>query len=217
MEEIMVVTASARIDLACCPLDPTLPPNRPQGGDLIARSLREKRFRRAGRSIASLLLLSSALLRAEPPANAPPATSLPLEPTVTVDLRTQQQQEEKAAALRRAEAVAAARGAKGAVKSIPEIDLIAREVLNDLAAMPVRIDGTEAAWRVRSSTPPDLFAQRLIARLLRAGFSTTTRCAGDEWSGMHGASRVTLQVDARAVSVLLTAVSLPCPPPGAAR
>lgn len=173
--------------------------------------------RRIVPGVATLLLVASALLRAEEAANAPPATSLPVEPAVTVDLRTQQQQAEKAAALRRAEAVAAARGAAGPVKSIAEIDLLAREVLHDLTAVPVRVDGTEAAWRVRSATPPELFAQRLIARLLRAGFSTATRCAGDEWSGTHGASRVTLQVESRAVSVLLTAAGSPCPPPGDVR
>jgi len=136
---------------------------------------------------------------------------LPEDSVVTVDLNAEQIERDKAAALQRAKALAAARGLSEPVKSIPEIDLIAREVLHDLYAIPTRFDAAEAGWRVRSDASPELFAQRLIARLMRAGFSSASRCAGEEWSGTHGDSRVALHIDQRWLNVLVLTKGAPCP------
>jgi hypothetical protein len=138
-------------------------------------------------------------------------TLLPQDSVVGVDLNAVQLAKDKAAALERAKALAAARGLSEPVKSIPEIDLIAREVLHDLYAIPTRFDAAEAGWRVRSDHVPELFAQRVIARLMRAGFSSAPRCAGEEWSGSHGESRVALRIDKRWLNVLVLTAGAPCP------
>ena len=46
-----------------------------------------------------------------------------------------------------------------------------------------RPEGATQVWFLRSKARPDLFAERVIIRLARAGFSTITPCAGEEWSG----------------------------------
>lgn len=138
-------------------------------------------------------------------------TTLPAQSTVTVDLRKEQSVAEREAALKRAEAVAAARGQSGRAASIPAVDMIAREALNDFPATPVRIGEADAAWRIRSRTPPELFAYRVIARMLRAGVKAWPGCAGDEWSGKYGDSRVAVRAEDAGVAVLVYPVSAPCP------
>lgn len=153
-----------------------------------------------------LLLLSFAL--AEPAMTQ--ETTLPAQSTVTVDLRHEQSAAEREAALKRAEAVAAVRGQSGRAASIPAVDKVAREALNDFAATPVRIGEADAAWRIPSRTPPEIFAYRVIARLLRAGIKAWPGCAGDEWSGKYGDSRVAVRVEEKGVAVLVYPVSAPC-------
>lgn len=153
------------------------------------------------------------LLLALAPGESPMAeeTTLPAQSTVTVDLREEQTAAEREAALKRAEAVAAARGQSGRAASIPAVDRIAREALNDFAATPVRIGEADAAWRIRSRTPPEVFAYRVIARMLRAGVKAWPGCAGDEWSGKYGDSRVAVRAEDAGVAVLVYPVSAPCP------
>jgi hypothetical protein len=148
-------------------------------------------------------------LGALPPGRAE-ETTLPAQPTVTVDLRQEQSAAEREAALKRAEAVAAARGQSGRASSIPAVDRIAREALNEFPATPVRIGEADAAWRIRSRTPPEIFAYRVIAKLLRAGVKTWPGCAGDEWSGKYGDSRVAVRAEDEGVAVLVYPVSAPC-------
>jgi hypothetical protein len=50
----------------------------------------------------------------------------------------------------------------------------------------------------------------VIMRLLRAGFSTTAHCAGEEWAGTHGKSRVGVVAEQRLVAVRLAPATSGC-------
>jgi hypothetical protein len=137
-------------------------------------------------------------------------TTLPMEPAVSVDLTASQREAEHAAALERARIVASMPGAAEREAIVPEIMLIQRKALADLAVTMSQPQGPAQIWRLRSTLRPDLYAERVIPRLLRAGFSTTAACTGEEWSGTHGKARVAVRVEEHAVAVVLTPAALQC-------
>jgi hypothetical protein len=151
---------------------------------------------------AALALASLAATAAE--------TTLPLEPSVSVDLTTTQRESERAAALRRAADAAALPGAAERAAIVPEFLLIQQKALADLPVVSSHPDGAAQTWRLRSVSPPTLFAERVIMRLLRAGFSTAAHCPGEEWAGTHGKSRVGVVAEQRLVAVKLAPASGGC-------
>jgi hypothetical protein len=153
---------------------------------------------------------ASARLHAVEPQPAHTETTLPMEPSVSVDLTASQREAEHAAALERARIVASMPGAAEREAIVPEIMLIQRKALADLAVTMSQPQGPAQIWRLRSTVRPDLYAERVIPRLLRAGFSTTPACPGEEWSGSHGKARVAVRVEERAVAVVLTPATLQC-------
>lgn len=70
-----------------------------------------------------------------------------------MDLRARQAEAEREAALKRAEAVAAARGQTGRVASIPEVDLVAREALGD-SRVAVRAESRGVAVLLFATSAP---------------------------------------------------------------
>ncbi len=150
----------------------------------------------------SLMLASVATVAEE--------TTLPVEPSVSVDLTRQQQESERAAALRRAADAAALPGAAERAAIVPEFLLIQQKALADLPVVSSHPDGATQTWRLRSVSPPTLFAERVIMRLLRAGFSSLSRCPGEEWAGTHGKSRVGVVAEQRLVAVKLAPASGGC-------
>lgn len=153
---------------------------------------------------------ASTTLHAAESAPVPAETTLPMEPSVSVDLTASQREAERAAALERARIVASMPGAAEREAIVPEIMLIQRKALVDLAVTMSQPQGPAQIWRLRSTLRPDLYAERVIPRLLRAGFSTTRACPGEEWSGSHGKARVAVRVEERAVAVVLTPATLQC-------
>jgi hypothetical protein len=137
-------------------------------------------------------------------------TTLPLEPSVSVDLTTTQRESDRAAALRRAADAAALPGAAERAAIVPEFLLIQQKALADLPVVSSHPDGAAQTWRLRSISPPTLFAERVIMRLLRAGFSTAAHCPGEEWAGTHGKSRVGVVAEQRLVAVRLAPASGGC-------
>ncbi len=138
-------------------------------------------------------------------------TTLPLEPSVSVDLTTTQRESDRAAALRRAADAAALPGAAERAAIVPEFLLIQQKALADLPVVSSHPDGATQTWRLRSVSPPTLFAERVIMRLLLAGFSTAAHCAGEEWAGTHGKSRVAVLAEQRLVAVRLAPATGNCP------
>ena len=147
---------------------------------------------RAGLAAAALALASLAATAAE--------TTLPLEPSVSVDLT----------AMRRAADAAALPGAAERAAIVPEFLLIQQKALADLPVVSSHPDGAAQTWRLRSVSPPTLFAERVIMRLLRAGFSTAAHCPGEEWAGTHGKSRVGVVAEQRLVAVRLAPATGGC-------
>jgi len=137
-------------------------------------------------------------------------TTLPLEPSVSVDLTREQRESERAAALRRAADAAALPGAAERAAIVPEFLLVQQKALADLPVVSSHPDGATQTWRLRSVSPPTLFAERVIMRLLRAGFSSAQRCPGEEWAGTHGKSRVGVVAEQRLVAVKLAPASGGC-------
>jgi hypothetical protein len=138
-------------------------------------------------------------------------TTLAPEPAVSVDLTTQQHASERAAALRRAADAAALPGAAERAQIVPEFLLIQQKALADLPVVSSHPDGPAQTWRLRSVSPPVLFAERVIMRLLRAGFATASPCPGEEWAGTHGKSRVGVVAEQRLVAVRLAPATGNCP------
>lgn len=137
-------------------------------------------------------------------------TTLPVEPAVSVDLTTQQQEAERSAALQRAADAAKLPGAAERAAIVPEFLLIQRKALADLPIVSSHPDGAAQTWRLRSVSPPTLFAERVIIRLMRAGFSRTDHCPGEEWAGTHGKSRVGVTAEQRLVAVRLAPTAHGC-------
>jgi hypothetical protein len=167
-----------------------------------------RRWRR--RVAPALLLLAAACLNAREPGE----TTLSIDPTVAVDLKAAQAEAERKAALQRAADAAKLPGAREREALVPEILLLQREVLPRLPVISANPEGARQTWRVRSSIAPEMYAQRVIPLLLRAGFSSTTRCTGEEWSGTHGANRVSVLAEPRTVAVVLVPASSNCPQSG---
>lgn len=136
--------------------------------------------------------------------------TLPVEQVVGVDLRSEQDEKERAVALERAKIAASLPGAAERERIFPEMLLIHRKVMPALMVMSSQPDGPKQTWRVRGQTPPRLYAEVVIVRLIGVGFSTTPGCPGDEWSGIHGAARVAVRVEPRTVAVQLVPIDTPC-------
>jgi len=137
-------------------------------------------------------------------------TTLPEQPVVSVDLTTQQSEGERAARLRRAADAAALPGAAERAAIVPEFLLIQQRALADLPIVSSHPDGPAQTWRLKSVSPPTLFAERVIIRLMRAGFAKTTPCDGEEWAGTHGKSRVGVAAEQRLVAVRLEPAGRDC-------
>ena len=158
---------------------------------------------RRGLAIAALVSMSVAALHAEEQDGTAVGTTLAPDAAVPVDLRETQREAERVEAERRAQAAAAMPGAAERRPYLPEIQLIEQKVLAGMLVVSVQPDGPTQTWRVRSTAPPELLAQRLIARLLGARFSSVPASPGEEWSGTHGKSRVAVRVEQRVVAVQL--------------
>ena len=153
------------------------------------------------------LLLAAAVLM---PASFAAETTLPMEPSVSVDLTARQRETDREAALRRAADAAALPGAAERALIVPEFLLIQQKALADLPIVSSHPDGPTQIWRLRSVSPPTLFAERVIIRLMRTGFAKTAPCPGEEWAGTHGKSRVGVVAEQRLVAVRLTPATLAC-------
>ncbi len=180
-------------------------PNR-HSPRLTPRTLSARKLLLAG----VVLTLYFTQLNAESLDEASSEFTLPEEQVVGVDLRVEQDEEERAAALERAKIAASLPGAAARERIFPEMLLIHRKVMHDLMVVSSQPDGPTQTWRVRSQTPPRLYAEVVIVRLIGAGFSTTLGCPGDEWSGTHGSGRVAVRVEPRAVAVQLVGIDAPC-------
>ena len=141
-------------------------------------------------------------------------TTLSIDPTVQVDLVQKQREAERRAALQRAKDAAALPGAREREALVPEILLLRREVLPTLPVTAAQPEPSRQTWLVSAPVKPDLYAERVILRLLRAGFSSTKACAGEEWSGRHGENRVFVRVESRAVAIVLVPATAACLAPG---
>ena len=168
--------------------------------------------RTAYRLLAALALCGASALCAQAVAGEAAAkeVTLPADATVSVDLRGAQSAAEQAEAKRRLDAANAMPDAAARAALVPEFLLIQRKALADLSIVASHPEGAAQTWYLRSATPPDLFAQRVIARLLGAGFSTVPGCPVDEWSGAHGSNRVAVRIGKREVMVHLTPAKTPC-------
>lgn len=137
-------------------------------------------------------------------------TTLPEQPVVSVDLTSGQSEAERAARLRRAADAAALPGAAERAMIVPEFLLIQQKALADLPIVSSHPDGPAQTWRLKSVSPPSLFAERVIIRLMRAGFAKATPCDGEEWAGTHGKSRVGVVAEHRLVAVRLEPAGREC-------
>ena len=144
-----------------------------------------------------------------------PGHTLPADAAVTVDLRAKQEDGERAEARRRAQIVASMPGAKEREALVPEIRLIERTVLANTMVVASEPEVGAQNWRMNSAAPAEVLAERVIIRLLAAGFSTAPHCKGEEWSGRHGANRVAVRVGKRDVTMRLEPASRKCADPGA--
>ena len=113
--------------------------------------------------------------------------------------------------MRRAADAAALPGAAERALIVPEFLLIQQKALADLPIVSSHPDGTSQTWRLRSVSPPALFAERVIIRLMRAGFAKSPPCPGEEWAGTHGKSRVGVVAEQRLVAVRLAPATGNCP------
>jgi len=170
------------------------------------RSIRRRSPPR-GLALLTLLLATGAGAAGQ----APVETTLEIEPTVEVDLNATQSEAERKAALQRAADAARLPHAREREAMVPEFLLLQREVLVHLPVISSRPDGARQTWRVRSAFAPEMYAQRVIPHLLRAGFSSGPRCAGEEWGGTHGSNRVSVIAEQRTVAIVLVPASTPCP------
>lgn len=159
----------------------------------------------------ALLCLLTGGLQARAAADAPAETTLSIDPTVEVDLKAAQREAERKAALQRAADAATLPHAREREALVPEILLLQREVLNGLPVVATRPEPSLQTWQIRSAMAQEMYAQRVIPRLLRAGFRSTTRCEGEEWSGTHGANRVFVRAETRSVAIVLVPAARPCP------
>lgn len=176
-----------------------------------------RRLPRRALPARSLLLLAGVVLplclmpqNAESLEGTSSEITLPVEQVVGVDLRAKQDDKERAVALERAKIAASLPGAAARERIFPEMLLIHRKLMHDLMVVSSQPDGPKQTWRVRSQTPPRLYAEVVIVRLIGAGFSTTPGCPGDEWSGTHGAARVVVRVEPRTVAVQLVPIDASC-------
>lgn len=158
----------------------------------------------AVRLLAAAVAMCGALaLHAAEPATV--ETTLAVDTAVPVDLRQSQHDADQAAVRRLAEIEAKIPGAAQRKALLPEFILVHRHALADLPITTARPEGATQVWFLRSKARPDLFAERVIIRLARAGFTTITPCAGEEWSGTHGGNRVALIVEKSGVKLVLQA------------
>ena len=162
----------------------------------------------AGRGSPRLALLLAGALSAFTSLAA--ETTLPVEPAVSVDLTARQRETDREAALRRAADAAALPGAAERALIVPEFLLIQQKALADLPIVSSQPDGPSQTWRLRGVSPPTLFAERVIIRLMRAGFAKAAPCPGEEWAGTHGKSRVGVVAEQRLVAVRLAPVTGGC-------
>ena len=159
-----------------------------------------------------LLLIAAAGLASSASAqdSGAPGHALPADSTVTVDLRKKQEDSERADALRRAQIVASMPGAKEREALLPEIRLIERTVLANTMVVASEPEVGAQSWRMSSAAPPGVLVERVIVRLIAAGFSSAPRCQGEEWSGAHGSNRVSVRVGRKDVTMRLEPSARPC-------
>ena len=130
-------------------------------------------------------------------------TTLQIDPTVEVDLSERQREAERQAALQRAKDVAALPGAREREALVPEILLVQRKVLGAFKVVSAHPEPTRQTWRIAPSGAPSMYAERVILRLMLAGFSSGKACPGEEWSGAHGVNRAAVIAERSTVAIVL--------------
>lgn len=152
----------------------------------------------------ALLLPVAAIAAGDPAPVAAPAapaagTTLPLEPTVTVDV---------------SDKADAGNGPPRTKGGVPEADAIEQRALPGLHVVAYAGNARWQNWTVRTEVLPELLGQRVIARLMVAGFHKTEACPGHIWSGLQGTRRVDARVSGNVIEISLVPARTACFPVG---